>query len=120
MGFLDVARRWTQEQGPDWSGETRAARSFDPLVVEATICAPEASAWRLYSRRLDRELWLVRDLEAAAELDRDGVRQGLPVVLAGDLSQLRSFDDQRLGDFLDLLAVFPGSRVAQLEPEAAS
>jgi hypothetical protein len=63
---------------------------------------------------------VARDAEAADDLDRDGARGGLPVVLASDLDRLRTFDEQRLRDVLDALAVFPGARLGQLEPEAAS
>jgi hypothetical protein len=90
------------------------------LVVEATACRPEPVAWRLYSRRLDRELWVARDVKAPTELDRDGARNGLPVVLAGDLERLRDFDDHRLNDLLDVLRHFPGAGIAELDPEAAS
>jgi hypothetical protein len=90
------------------------------LVVEATACRPEPVAWRLYSRRLDRELWVARDIKAATELDRDGARNGRPVVLAGDLERLRDFDDHRLTDLLDVLIHFPGARIAELDPKAAS
>jgi hypothetical protein len=90
------------------------------LVVEATACRPEPVAWRLYSRRLDRALWVARDIKAATELDRDGARNGLPVVLAGDLERLRDFDDHRLTDLLDVLRHFPRAGIAELDPEAAS
>ena len=90
------------------------------LVVEATACSPEPVAWRLSSRRLDRELWVARDGAAAAALDADGARAGLPVVLADDLERLRDFDDRRLDDLLDVLRHFPGARIAGLDPEAAS
>jgi len=100
--------------------EARAGDGLAQLVLEATAYTPEPVAWRLFARRLDRELWVVRDVEAAAELDQDGVRAGLPVVLAADLERWRAFDDQRLRDLLDVLAAFPGSRLAALDPEAAS
>jgi hypothetical protein len=90
------------------------------LVVEATACTPEPCAWRLRSRRLERELWLARDAEAAAQLDADGARDGLPVLLADDLERLRDFDDRRLNDLLDVLIHFPGARIADLDPETAS
>ena len=101
------------------------AEAFDgdqlgQLILRTTACTPEPSAWRLYSRRLDRELWLARDTEAAAALDADGARAGLPVVLADDLERLRAFDDRRLNDLLDVVTHFPGARLAQLDPEAAS
>ena len=101
------------------------AEAFDgdqlgQLILRTTACTPEPSAWRLYSRRLDRELWLARDTQAAAALDADGARAGLPVVLADDLARLRDFDDQRLRDLLEALTVFPGARVAVLDPEVAS
>jgi hypothetical protein len=90
------------------------------LVLDAVACTPDVVAWRLYSRRLDRELWVARDAAAAVGLDAHGARVGLPVVLADDLERLRDFDDQRLRDVLEALAVFPGARLAELDPEAAS
>jgi hypothetical protein len=90
------------------------------LVLQAVACTPDPAAWRLYSRQLDRELWLARDAEAAAALDADGARAGLPVVLADDLEGLRDFDDRRLNDLLDVLIHFPGARIAELDPKAAS
>jgi hypothetical protein len=90
------------------------------LVLGAVACTPDVVAWRLYSRRLDTQLWVARDAVAVAALDVDGVRAGLPVVLADDLARLRDFDDQRLRDLLEVLAVFPGARIASLDPETAS
>jgi len=79
---------------------------------------PGPAAWRLYSRRLDRDLWVARDAEAATGLDADGARAGLPLVLADDLERLRNFDDQRLRRLLDVLAMFPGARLAEFDSEA--
>jgi hypothetical protein len=90
------------------------------LVLLAVACTPAPAAWRLYSHRLDRELWVARDASAAIALDADGARAGLPVVLADDLEGLRDVDDQRLRDLLEALAVFPGARIAALDPEVAS
>jgi hypothetical protein len=90
------------------------------LVLQVVACTPDPAAWRLYSRRLDRELWLASDAEAAIALDADGARAGLPVVLANDLERLRDFDDHRLNDLLDVLIHFPGVRIAELDPEVAS
>jgi hypothetical protein len=99
------------------------ADSGDPLaqlVLQAVACAPEPAAWQLYSRRLDRELWMARDAEAATALDVDGARAGLPVVLADDLERLRQLDDHRLNNLLDVLIHFPRARLAELDPEATS
>jgi hypothetical protein len=91
------------------------------LVLQAVACtSSEPTAWRLYSRRLDREFWVARDAATAAVLDADGIRAEKPVVLADDLERLRDFDDQRLRDLLDALAVFPGARIAAVDPEVAS
>jgi hypothetical protein len=65
--------------------ESQPVPQLPDVVMQATVCAPEPAAWRLYSRRLDRELWVARDADAARALDQDGVRGGLPVVLAADL-----------------------------------
>ena len=90
------------------------------LVLQAVACTPDPAAWRLYSRRLDRELWVARDTTSANELDGDGVRGDLPVVLADDLERLRELDDRRLNNLLDVLIQFPGARLAELDPEATS
>jgi hypothetical protein len=90
------------------------------LVLDAVACTPDVVAWRLYSHRLDRDLWVARDAVAAAALGADGARAGLPVVLADDLERLRDFDDHRLKHCLDVLMHFPGARLAELDPEAAS
>jgi hypothetical protein len=90
------------------------------LVIQAVACTPAPAAWRLYSHRLDRELWVARDAAAAIALDADGARAGLPVVLADELEHLRDFDDQRLRDLLEVLPMFPGARIAALDPEVAS
>jgi hypothetical protein len=102
------------------AGEPAAGDQLAQLVLQAVACTPDPAAWRLYSRRLDRELWLARDAGAATALDADGARAGLPVVLADDLERLRDFDDRRLNDLLDVLIYFPGARIAELDPEAAS
>ena len=90
------------------------------LVLQAVACTPDPAAWRLYSRRLDRELWVARDTTSANELDGDGVRGDLPVVLADDLERLRELDERRLNNLLDVLIHFPGAWLAQLDPEADS
>jgi hypothetical protein len=102
------------------AGEVAVGDRLAHLIVEATACTPEPCAWRLYSRRLDRELWIARDAQAATTLDVDGARAGLPVVLADDLERLRELDDRGLNNLLDVLIHFPGARLAELDPEAAS
>ena len=116
--LLDLVAAWDEGRRPHPGAD--AGDHFAPLVVEAVVCTPDPTAWRLYSRRLDRELWIARDAEAARRLDTDGARDDLPVVLAHDLERLRDFDDHRLNGLLDFLMHFPGARLAQLEPEAAS
>jgi hypothetical protein len=118
--LAEVHASLTPEEHARLVGEALGGDPLAQFMLDAVACTPGPSAWRLYSRRLDRELWVARDGEAAARLDRDGARGGLPVLLAADLERLRDVDDQRLGDLLDLLAVFPGARLAQLEPEVAS
>jgi hypothetical protein len=92
--------------------EAATGDSLARLVLDAVHCTPEPAAWRLDSRRLGTELWVVRDSAALAELEKNGA--GLPVVHAADLPQLHAFEDQRLNDLLDVLAIFPGARLAQL------
>jgi hypothetical protein len=97
--------------------EADGGDQLSQLVLQAVACtSSDLTAWRLYSRRVDRELWVARDAAAAAALDADGARAGLPVVLADDLARLRDFDDQHLRDLLEALAVFPGTKIAELDP----
>jgi hypothetical protein len=100
--------------------EAAAGDQLAQLVVHALACTPDPAAWRLYSRRLDRELRVARDAAAANELDGDGVRGDLPVVLADDLERLRDFDDRRLNDVLDVLVHLPGARLAELDRESGA
>jgi hypothetical protein len=102
------------------AAEAAAGDQLAQLVLHAVACTPDPAAWRLYSRRLDRELWVARDATAANELDGDGVRGDLPVVLADDLERLRELDDRRLNSLLDILIHFPGARLVKLDPEAVS
>jgi hypothetical protein len=110
----------TPEERDRLAAEAAAGDRLAQLVTDAVLCAPEPCAWRLYSRQLDRELWLARDAKAAAALDADGARAQLPVVLADDLERLRDLDDRGLNDLLDVLIHFPGARIAELDPESAS
>jgi hypothetical protein len=102
------------------AAEAAAGDQLAQLVIQAVACSPGPVAWRLYSRRVNRELWVARDATAAIELDGDGVRDDLPVVLADDLERLRELDDRRLNNLLDVLIQFPGARLAELDPEATS
>jgi TubC N-terminal docking domain len=110
-----VFAQLTAEERQRLDAEAAAGGRLAQVVTDAVLCAPEPCAWRLYSRRLDRELWLARDAKAAAALDADGARAGLPVVLADDLERLRDFDDQHLRELLEVLSKFPGARLAQLD-----
>jgi hypothetical protein len=114
------AQLTTAERGQRLRAEADSGDQLAHLVVQAVACAPGVVAWRVYSRRADRQLWVARDVEASAALDADGARAGLPVVLADDLERLRDFDDHRLKHCLDVLMHFPGARLAELDPEATS
>ena len=110
----------SEEHARRLAAEAAAGDQLTQLILQAVACIPDPAGWRLYSRRLDRELWVARDATAAIELDGDGVRDDLPVVLADDLERLRELDDRRLNNLLDVLIHFPGARLAELDPEAAS
>ncbi len=77
--------------------------------------APEGEpcAWRVFSRRVDRELWLCRDLAALADLQHDGF-DGPPAMLVADVERLRTMNDTMLHRVFDALAVFPGARLADV------
>ena len=110
----------SEEHARHLAAEAAAGDQLAQLIHQSVACIPDPAAWRLYSRRLDRELWMARDAEAATALDVDGARAGLPVVLADDLERLRDFDDRRLNNLLDVLIHFPRARLAELDPEATS
>jgi hypothetical protein len=110
----------SEEHAQRLAAEAAAGDQLAQLILQAVACIPDPAGWRLYSRRLDRELWVARDATAANELDGDGVRGDLPVVLADDLEPLRDFDDRRLNNLLDVLIHFPGAGLVELDTEAAS
>jgi len=83
-----------------------------PLLENEPPCA-----WRLWSNRLQRELWICRDAGALAELEGDDARGGLPVVLADDLERLRDLDDAIMHAVLDICAAWPGCRMVDALPE---
>ena len=75
------------------------------LVLEAR---QEWIAVRLYSRRLDRELWLARDKRTAAELRTQlpGLPD-VPVLTFAEVPRLAGKPTERLQAILDVLAKFP-------------
>jgi len=97
--------------------ESAAGNHLAEMMLRAVACVPEPCAWRLYSHRLDRELWVCRDARALAELEADTARNGLPVILADDLERLRGLDDLTLHAVLDCAAQWPGTRVVDAVPE---
>src|SRR5262245_44215435 len=92
------------------------ANTPDPLALtlRAAVGRPGAWAWRVYSQRLGRELWIARDADMVRALEQDGARAGLPVVLNDDFERLETLDDRRLHQVLDALASSPGARLADL------
>ena len=110
----------SEEHARRLAAEAAAGDQLTQLILQAVACTPDPAAWRLYSRRLDRELWVARDAAAAIALDADCARARLPVVLADDLERLRDFDDRRLNNLLDVLIHFPGARLAELDRESGA
>lgn len=100
-------------------GDGLAGTVLELLTQPASDTGPafpsggEPVGWLLYSRRLDRELWVARDADAAATLPADS----LPVVLADELQRLRGLDDTTLRAVLDSKCVFPEARVVPPPPE---
>lgn len=117
----DAAKQRARDLTPGERARLRAdaqegnALAAATLRTIATMADGEVAAWRLYSSRLDVELWLVRDLEALAALQADGAVGELPVVLADELPALRGRDDEDLRRLLTAKQVFgPTTRLNDL------
>src|SRR5262245_55564079 len=74
-------------------------------ATRTTETPKEWAAVLLYSRRLRREVWLVRDTAGLDETIADEI-SGRPVVFGADLPQLRGLADNALAAALDALATF--------------
>lgn len=102
----------------DKSLHTALSPSGDPsasaMLTGTLVPADEACAWRVYSHRLHRELWIARDEDALRELIADGALEGLPAIAVADVEKLRELDDTMLGKVLDVCAAMPGARVADV------
>jgi hypothetical protein len=113
---------WHDVSAADRARLEAEASAGDPLaqtVLQTVACMPDACAWKLYSQRLNRELWVARDDDALADLAAEGIHAGLPVVLAAELEELRQLDTATLAAVLDVKATFgPGTRLAYPEGNA--
>src|SRR5262245_47685021 len=67
--FAEVYAQLTTAERQRLRAEADDGDQLAQLVVQAVACTPDPVAWRLYSRRLDRELWVARNAETAAQLD---------------------------------------------------
>jgi hypothetical protein len=84
------------------AGDALAGAVLRHLMPPEGLTGPEnAAAWLLYSRGLDRELWLVRD-EAACTLLSAADMDGRVVVLADELIHLTGLDNSSLQAVLDV------------------
>ncbi len=69
----------------------------------------EPTAYLLYSRLLERELWLCRDDRAAGEIAAEF--PGVPVLLFSEVPLLKGKPVEWLKAVLDVKAAFVGARV---------
>jgi hypothetical protein len=84
--------------------------TFSVVCREDGAYPKREGAWVLYSRRFDREFWLVRD-DQALDVIRDEV-SGRPVVFVDELEVLRTLDAATIRAVLDAKAVMgPGTRL---------
>ena len=83
------------------------------LLLRGSEPQEDVGAVFLYSRSLDRELWLARDEQVAAELAAEFPEEEFPVLLLEDVPLLRGKSPQMIKAILDVAAVFPGSRVVR-------
>ena len=82
-------------------------------LLRASEAHEEFGAVFLYSRSLDRELWLARDEQVASELGAELPEEEIPVLLLEDIPLLRGKSPEMLQALLDFTAGFPGSRLVQ-------
>jgi hypothetical protein len=118
--LLDAHARLSPREHAHLKDKSAARDHLAEMMLRAVACVPEPFAWRLYSQRLDRELWVCRDARVLAELEADTAREGLPIILADDLERLRGLDDLPLHAVLDCAAQWPGTRVVDAVPEPES
>ena len=86
------------------------------MTTEQTLDTRERlGAVLLYSRSLDREVWLACDEQVAAEVgaERRAKENEIPVLLFEEIPLLRGKSPKMLQGLLDFAAAFPGSRVVQ-------
>jgi hypothetical protein len=80
----------------------------DGLILDERT---DAVAWRLYSRLLDRELWLARDERTRREIEAE--HPGVPVLTFAEIPALRREPPELLAAILATKAEFAGARVLQ-------
>ncbi len=95
--------------------ETSTRREPEDFVGEILEAAPvlearsEQVAWLLYSKLLERDLWLCCDDQAAAEIAAEGT--GVPVLTFDEVPLLRGKPVELLRAVLDAKAEFVGARL---------
>ena len=90
-------------------GGSDAAKPVDLAAGTLLAERQEPVAWRLYSRLLDRQLWLARDPGTAAELAAEF--PGMAVLTIAEVSQLAGKPPELLRAVLDTKAAFPEARL---------
>lgn|SRR5262249_10190687 len=100
------------------AGDALAKAVLLDLTPREDLTDPEnAAAWLLYSRRLGREVWLLRDKAASALLSAADM-DGRVVVLADELMHLTGLDNSTLQTVLDV-KVMLNAEIVGGAPDAA-
>src|SRR5262249_2115205 len=72
LALAEVHAQLTTAERQRLRAEADGGDQLAQLVLHAVACTPAPAAWRLYSHRLNRELWVARDAVAATALEADG------------------------------------------------
>ncbi len=110
MSYLEHAKR-AIARADDPSAEGPPAVHGNGDAERVLEIRQEFVAVRLYSRLLDRDLWLARDNQTAAELAVEC--PGVPVLTFSEVRYLNAKPPELLQAVLDTKAQFPGARLWQ-------
>ena len=109
MSYLEQARRILAELPAEGAEPGVLERADHACLEDGEVheTREDLVAVRLYSRLLERELWLCRDERAAAEIATEHL--GVPTLTFAEVPRLRGKPIELLRAVLDAKAEFPGA-----------